>query len=187
MLGRSHVLLAVAAYGALAIRPAPAQLSNYVALVPGGSGLQNPVVALGLGVVLAAAGSLAPDIDRAGSSIARVAGLPTRAMAWIVQHSFGHRGPMHSALAVALVFAFGEALGVGAGVRHLGGPFAFGWASHILLDALTARGVPVLWPLRIRLRLPPGFVTGGSLEQVVVVLGLAGCGLWALQPGLRPP
>jgi membrane-bound metal-dependent hydrolase YbcI (DUF457 family) len=187
MLGRSHVLLAAAAYGALAIRPFPAPLSSFVALAPSGTAIKNPAVALGLGVLLVAAGSLAPDIDRAGSSIARMAGLPTRAMAWIVQHSLGHRGPLHSALAVALVFAFGEALGVGAGLRNLGGPFAFGWATHVLLDALTARGVPLLWPLPVRLRLPPGFVTGGSVEQVVLVIGLAGCGLWALQPGLRPP
>src|ERR1700730_7283999 len=132
MLGRSHVLLAAAAYSALAIRPAPAQLNSFVALVPSGTVIKSPVVALGLGVLLVAVGSLAPDIDRAGSSIARVAGLPSRAMAWIVQHSLGHRGPLHSALAVALVFVFGEALGFGAGLRHLGGPFAFGWASHIL-------------------------------------------------------
>jgi membrane-bound metal-dependent hydrolase YbcI (DUF457 family) len=179
MLGRSHVLLAAAAYAALAIRPLPAPLNGLVAPVPTGTGVQNPAVALGLGLLLVAAGSLCPDIDRAGSSIARVAGLPSRAIAWIVQRSFGHRGPMHSALAVALVFMLGQTVVLIAGVRDLGGPLAFGWATHILLDALTVRGVPALWPVRARLRLPPGFVTGGSVEQVVLGVGLLGCGVWA--------
>jgi inner membrane protein len=184
MLGRSHLLLASAAYVALVIRPAPTPLSRLIAPLPIGPGLHSPAVALGVGMLLVAAGSLSPDIDRAGSSIARVAGLPTRAIAWVVERSFGHRGALHSALAVLLVLLLGEMIGHGVGVRHLGGLFAFGWASHILLDALTARGVPALWPLHFRLRLPPGFVTGGLQEHVVLVLGLVVCGVWV--SGARP-
>jgi inner membrane protein len=56
---------------------------------------------------------------------------------------------------------------------------AFGWASHLLLDALTPAGVPLLWPLPARVRLPPGITTGGLLEQVVVALGLLLCLVWA--------
>jgi inner membrane protein len=179
MLGRSHVLLAVAGYVALAVRPLPPPLNGLVAPVPTLAGVQSQAVAYGLGLFLVAVGSLCPDIDRAGSTIARVAGLPSRAMAWIVEHSFGHRGPLHSALAVALVLVLGQAFVPLSGIRGLGGPLAFGWASHIILDALTARGVPVLWPLRARLRLPPGFATGSSVEQLVLGLGLAGIVFWA--------
>jgi inner membrane protein len=184
MLGRSHVLLAAAAYTALVVRPLPAPFDALVAPVPSGAGIQNPAIAFGVGLLLVAAGSLCPDIDRAGSSIARVAGLPSRAIAWIVQRSFGHRGPLHSALAVALVLMLGQTLVLTVGVRGLGGPLAFGWASHIVLDALTVRGVPVLWPVRFRVRLPPGLVTGGFLEQVVLGLGLLGCGLWVFSARL---
>jgi inner membrane protein len=184
MLGRSHVLLAMAAYTALVVRPLPQPFNSLVAPVPTGAGVQNPAITFGAGLFLVAAGSLCPDIDRAGSSIARVAGLPSRAMAWIVQRSFGHRGPLHSALAVALVLTLGQTLALASGVGDLGGPLAFGWASHIVLDALTVRGVPVLWPARVRLRLPPGLVTGGLVEQLVLGLGLLGCGLWAFSARL---
>src|SRR5579859_6438006 len=129
MLGRSHVLLAVAGYAALSFRPLPAPLEALIAPLPTGALVQNPAVAFAGSVVLVAIGSLLPDFDRAGSSIARIAGLPSRAMAWIVQHSFGHRGPLHSALAVALIFALGQSLLATTGVRGLGGPLAFGWAS----------------------------------------------------------
>jgi membrane-bound metal-dependent hydrolase YbcI (DUF457 family) len=74
----------------------------------------------------------------------------------------------------------GQALAPATGARDLGGPLAFGWATHLFLDSLTARGVPALWPLRIRLRLPPGFATGGSSEPLVLGLGLAACVAWAL-------
>src|SRR6266702_676950 len=97
MLGRSHLLLASAVYAALVIRPLPTPLSTLIAPLPTGAGLQNPAVALGVGTLLVAAGSLSPDIDRAGSSIARLAGLPAQAIAWLVQRSFGHRGLLHSA------------------------------------------------------------------------------------------
>jgi hypothetical protein len=42
----------------------------------------------------------------------------------------------------------------------------------------------VLWPARVRLRLPPGLVTGGLVEQLVLGLGLLGCGLWAFSARL---
>jgi len=179
MLGRSHVLLAAAGYAALRFRPLPPPLEGLIAPLPTGTALQNPSVAFGAGLVLVVVGSLLPDFDRAGSTIARTGGLPSRAVAWIVEHSFGHRGPLHSALAVVLVFMLGQALVPATGARDLGGPLAFGWASHLVLDSLTARGVPALWPLRIRMRLPPGFATGGAVEQLVLGLGLATCAVWA--------
>jgi len=194
MLGRSHLLLAAAGYMALASRPVPTPLGELGAPLPAGGGLDAVPLALVAGTLLAAASSLGPDFDRAGSSAARSLGPPSRLAAWLIQHSLGHRGPLHSAAAVLLVLVVGEALGVSAGVTHLGGVLAFGWASHLLLDAMTARGLPLLWPLPARLRLPPGLATGGLVEQIVLLLGLLAGGAWAagspvaveLMAGLRP-
>jgi hypothetical protein len=38
--------------------------------------------------------------------------------------------------------------------------------------------VPLLWPLPLRLRLPPGVVTGSLAEQLVVLAALLLCGWW---------
>jgi inner membrane protein len=179
MLGRTHLLLSAAGYAALASRPLPTPLGGLGAPLPGGVGLESVPVALAAGTLLAAIAGLGPDLDRSGSSAARSLGLPSRVVGWIVQHSLGHRGPLHSAAAVLLVFVAGEAAGASAGVDHLGAVLAFGWASHLLLDALTARGVPLLWPLPTRLRLPPGFATGGLVERLVLALALLACAVWA--------
>jgi inner membrane protein len=173
------LLLAAAGYAALAARPVPTPLGTLGVPLPGGGGLEGVPLALVAGAVLAGLGGLAPDVDRAGSSVARSLGPPSRMAAWVVQRGLGHRGPLHSLAAVLLVFVLGEAAGAGAGTTNVGAALAFGWASHLLLDALTPAGVPLLWPLPARLRLPPGVTTGGLLEQVVVALGLLLCLAWA--------
>lgn len=57
----------------------------------------------------------------------------------------------------------------------------YGWAAHVLADAVTDRGVPLLWPLwRRRVRLPYGLgpATGGVGEALMVAVGLLACGGW---------
>lgn len=62
--------------------------------------------------------------------------------------SFGHRGPVHS-----LVFGLAGSVGVLTATLVLRGPlwvpllFAYGWATHLALDATTKMGLPrLLWP-----------------------------------------
>ena len=72
-------------------------------------------------------------------------------------------------------------LGVSLGVVNLGALVGYGWAAHVLADALTDRGVPLLWPLwRRRVRLPYGLgpATGGWGETLTVVAMLLVCGWW---------
>ena len=100
-----------------------------------------------------------------------------------------HRGPLHSGLAVLGAGVLAQLLGVWLGVVGLGALVAYGWAAHVLADALTDRGVPLLWPLwRRRVRLPYGIgpATGGWGEMLVVVTMLALCGWWALRGGVMP-
>jgi membrane-bound metal-dependent hydrolase YbcI (DUF457 family) len=66
-------------------------------------------------------------------------------------------------------------------VSGLGLLVGYGWAAHVLADALTDRGVPLLWPLwRRPVRLPWGLgpATGGAGEAAVVVAWLLACGGW---------
>lgn len=57
------------------------------------------------------------------------------------------------------------------------GAVALGVVSHLLADALTHGGVPLLWPLRRRFRMTAGFRSGGAVERLVapslLLVGLA--------------
>lgn len=118
---------------------------------------------------LAALGSLLPDIDHpqswAGKRLALVS-IPLAAL-------IGHRGVTHSLIAVAGFVA----LLAGLGVNHLAAPLAVGYLAHLLADALTVSGVPLLWPSRrpYGLRL----IRTGSLAEIALIAVL-GAGLGAL-------
>jgi inner membrane protein len=139
------------------------------------------VVAVALSVAVVALAALAPDLDHAGSTLARVAGPVSRILARGLARHLKHRGPLHSPLAALLAAGFAALLGARLDVTGLGPLVGYGWAAHVLADALTDRGVPLLWPLwRRRVRLPWGLgpATGGTGEAVVVVAGLLACGGW---------
>ena len=186
MMARSHLLLAGAAYAALALHPIETPLGTLSAPalhglhVPyAGASLDGPP-ALALSTAVAALSGLGPDIDKSGSAIARSVGLVTRVTAWAAQRTLGHRGPLHSAWGTLLAFVAGALLGEALGVSGLGQVVAFGWAVHLLTDAWTSRGVPLFWPLTpTRLRLPPGFATGSIGEALVLLAGLLACIWWA--------
>lgn len=117
--------------------------------------------------LLAGAASLLPDIDHPRSRAARKLGPARGAPGWLL----GHRGVTHSLLALAAL----------AGVCWLLLPMpaasavAAGYGSHLLLDALTPRGVPLLWPLGTRLRTPLTARSGGIVDLLLLWgLGLLG-------------
>jgi hypothetical protein len=84
VLARSHVALAVAPYVALLSHPLPLMTAWGPLAVPilrpspGGAPV-DPVLPVALSIAVVALASLAPDLDHAGSTLARVAGAPGRA------------------------------------------------------------------------------------------------------------
>ena len=182
MMGRSHLLLAGAAYIALAARPIQTPYATLTAPVLSGSVI-DPSISLLLSFVIAAGCGLAPDIDKHSSWAARSLGLPTRALSWGIEHSFGHRGGFHSLLGMVLAYVLGEALGRPFGLTGLGALIAFGWAVHLFTDAWTVHGIPLFWPLTVaRVRLPPWLSTGTWLETVMLVLSLVVLAVYAMGP-----
>jgi inner membrane protein len=186
MMGRSHLVLAGAAYAALAVRPLDTPAGTLTAPVLGGLATDQWSAVL-LSFLVAAACGLAPDIDKAGSTASRSLGLPTRVLSWGIERSFGHRGGFHSLLALALAYVLGDLVGGLAGLTGVGALLAFGWAVHLLTDAWTVHGVPLFWPLSTaRVRLPPWISTGSLMEAVVLVLALGLLAGYAAWPYLPP-
>jgi inner membrane protein len=175
MLGRNHLLLAGAAYTALAVRPLETPLGTLAAPVLSGDLIPDQWTALAISLAVAAACGLAPDIDKAGSTPARSLGIITRVLCWGIERSLGHRGALHSLVGALLGFLVGNLLGGLIGLTHLGALVAFGWAVHLLTDAWTVRGVPLFWPLiTASVKLPPWISTGTWKEAVVLTLALVG-------------
>ncbi len=118
---------------------------------------------------IALAGSLLPDIDHPQSW----AGRKMRVVSVPLSMLVGHRGVTHSLLAVV------AALAVLAGLGDAGpwAPLAVGYLSHLLADALTPSGVPLLWPHRRRFSL--NLCRTGSVVEIGLVAAIAAAGGWA--------
>ena len=106
---------------------------------------------------------------------------PLNPLGGLLYAAWGHRGPLHSLLGLA---AFGLACALPMTLRwggEYGAAALLGYGSHLALDAMTLRGVPLLpsrgqdgrWGLRRRQHLLPRrlrFVTGSSAEDVLQAL-----------------
>jgi len=152
MMGRSHALIGI---------------STLWLLMPFGLINQENLAPL---VLCALLGALSPDLDAGESKLKRfaVAGIaPFAPLSQILHRSFGHRGFLHSLAGLGL-FTVLCALPVGFGLGWLFGiALSLGYASHILADAATKSGVPLLYPHRKRYHLlPPAWrLTTGSLAE----------------------
>lgn len=93
--------------------------------------------------------------------------------------NFGHRGITHSLLALGLLVALGELPVFPWHWLHLGFLIGWGYASHLLADALTKQGVPLLWPLDRRFGFPPfralRLTTGRFMEYALVAVLTVAC------------
>jgi len=186
MMGRSHLVLAGAAYAALTVRPLETPYGTLAAPLLGGL-TEDWAANLILSLLIAAGCGLAPDIDKVGSTASRSLGVVTRTLSWGIERSFGHRGGFHSLLAMALAYVVGDLVGNLVGLSGIGGLLAFGWGVHLLTDAWTVHGVPLFWPLTSgRVRLPPWLSTGSMLEVVMLVLALILLAVYAAWPYLAP-
>jgi inner membrane protein len=110
-----------------------------------------------LGMVGAAAlGSLLPDLDSPVSTLGKL--LPINPLR--ILH---HRGPLHSAL--ILIALMGIYLSTGQ-LWQLG--LFVGYASHLFADALTLKGIPLFYPIKINFRLCPiPIFTGGIVDYLL--------------------
>lgn len=184
MTGKSHLTIGLVTYASLWAHP----LDPLRAPLFGGSAA---ALALPVALVLVALGALLPDIDHPRGALAReeVAGVPIfRPIAWGIGAVLGHRGPTHSALALAAVLGLGEWPGLPWAGVNAGWLLGWGYATHLAADALTKSGVPFFWPLGGRLGIPPvrrlRFATGSWREGVVVGTLTLACFLNAIGPWL---
>ena len=117
----------------------------------------------------AALGALLPDIDHPQSW----AGRKMRAISVPLSLVVGHRGVTHSAIAVAAGLALLLLLGTG----WMAAPVVVGYLSHLLADALTPSGVPLLWPSRRRFTL--NLCRTGSAVEIALVAAVGVAAGWA--------
>lgn len=103
------------------------------------------------GLCCAAIGAFLPDADTPSSK----AGLCFYPLAVWLERRFGHRTVTHSLVGV-VVFALliAPLLLLGAGAMLWWSALLCGYASHLLADAATKAGVPLLWPSRARFVFP---------------------------------
>lgn len=122
-----------------------------------------------LGTTMAGMTATLPDSDHCW-------GLPARGMfekaCRPLKSPFEHRGMLHAPLFGMLV---GYLIAAGTGVPGLGLMVAIGWLSHILTDAPSLMGVPMLFPFswkRYRLGSVP--VHSGNRGELPLAVGLLG-------------
>lgn len=90
-------------------------------------------------LAFAALGAVLPEVDKADSWVGRFCPFS----AWL-EERFGHRGPTHSLLGLALAAGLAAPLALWQFWAWLG--VVLGYSSHLLLDMATLEGVPLLWP-----------------------------------------
>jgi inner membrane protein len=144
--------------------------------LPGGVSAGSSANNIGLLALLAGVGALLPDLDARESRLKRVtvgAGIAPFALPSLVLHrTLGHRGMLHSLIGLVLT-----ALLLGVPLLHWldwqpALALLLGFGSHLLLDACTKAGVPLLWPDRTRRHLLPArlrFTTGSAAEEALLV------------------
>ncbi len=130
------------------------------------------------GIMAASAGiggiaALLPDVDSPHSNLGRAA----RPVSDVLNFALGHRGFLYFLLGATVVLALAAFAALfwapsGAVWSLLVSALAAGYLSHLLLDALTPGGVPLLWPRGGSTSLPL-VRTGSFFERVVFLPALA--------------
>ena len=124
-------------------------------LIASGARYEEAVLLGGVGVLAA----LLPDIDHPGSYLRRRIGLLGVGFFWLRLRGFTHTMMCAALIAAAAMFTLPEAMALTVMISY---------ASHLLMDAMTVSGAPLLWPLvRRNIRLSPIPIRTGSLFEIV--------------------
>ncbi len=144
-----------------------------------------------------AIGGLMPDIDNAHSTIGKRLGWLSKE----TMHEFGHRTITHSLIGLAIWTALGfglqqliahllaghivaQELNVIENSEVLWLALVLGYILHLFGDSLTEEGIPIFWPAKWHLGIPPfralRFRAGSWVEPIVVwlLVVLVGVGMW---------
>ena len=129
-----------------------------------------------VGLALAFAGSLLPDIDHPASWVGR----RSRPLSTAISRVFGHRGITHSALAtVALVALLNQR-----GYPHVVVSAAcVGYLSHLTADMLSPAGLRLAWPLKQTWAMP--VYRTGAASEAILVAGFCVLAGWVLLQRLQ--
>ena len=133
------------------------------AVVAHHSGFAFTPLTLGTAVIA----SLAPDIDHPDSWIGRRLFVIAYPLSFIIRH----RGVTHSFLVMASLTALGSLYTAPTTMMPAPWASAFlvGYGAHLLGDAVTAGGIPLLWPWKRSFALSPGIKTG-TLQEIALIL-----------------
>ncbi|MDQ3239729.1 MAG: metal-dependent hydrolase [bacterium] len=164
MVGKSHQLVGFVSVYTVAI------------LLPVGHLNTQTIIACVLCITV---GSLASDLDSQENKLYTLIPIGQKIFAEVGERAFGrHRSISHSALGVVifgylthwLIYMIPKENGI----PHelLWGSFMISFVSHLVADALTRDGIPLLWPIKWRFGFPPlkflRMKTGGWFELYVV-------------------
>jgi inner membrane protein len=129
---------------------------------------------------MAVAGSLMPDIDRPDSWIGRRLLIIAYPLSLVIKH----RGITHSLLMVAMLGVLASIHTEPASLWPIpwAAAFVLGYGVHLLGDAITPQGIPLLWPWKRAFALPPGIRTGSLLEIILVMGFVAGAAFVYAEP-----
>ncbi len=158
MMGRTHALLGLSCLWLLELGP------------------PTPPDRFALAAMGAVIGALLPDLDAQSSLLqtVRVGGIAPFALpARGLSRAFGHRGATHSLLALGVLALLALPLLGIEPLAWLG--LLLGYLSHLLGDACTKSGVPLLFPRRQKIHLLPKSVrlSTGSLAEEGVFMVMA--------------
>ena len=176
MTGRTHDLAAFTA------------LNAFLLVVPE---ISMSVATLGASIISNQIGGLMPDIDNASSQIWKKIRGGSFIGKIISPLLGGHRLISHSAIGVVIaswiVGSILESLStiILVDMEIVWYSFIIGIISHLLTDSMTKQGIPLLFPLPIRLGFPPfkslRITTGKIVEKSVIyptLVGINGYLLW---------
>lgn len=173
MVGRTHDLAAFTALSfIIAIHPLP------------GISYGTAIVAFGANMI----GGLTPDIDQPTASLWHKIPAGTIIGKLISPFLGGHRFISHSILGIVL---FGVIANYALQLMHhtlvvdipiVWWSFMIGYISHLVMDTFTKDGVPWLFPIPMRIGIPPfAFLrikTGGFMEKSIVFPALILCNIY---------